>query len=159
MPSKEIRILVVDDDTELTDMLVAYLDQLGYTATAAYDSREGFELFQKSRYPLVITDLKMPAMDGIELMERIKAIDRKTLVIVITGHGTIESAVAALKKGAYDFIAKPFKPETLKVIVDRAMDRHTLSSQVGVFRGLTLALIVSVPIWLILGIALGVVWR
>ena len=95
----------------------------------------------------------------IELTERIKALDRKTLVIVITGHGTIESAVAALKKGAYDFISKPFKPEALKVIVDRAMDRHTLSSQVGVFRGLTLALIVSVPIWLVLGIVLGVVWR
>ena len=159
MPSKEIRILVVDDDTELADMLVAYLDQLGYAATAAYDSRKGFELFQKSRYPLVITDLKMPEMDGIELMERIKATDRKTLVIVITGHGSIESAVEALKKGAYDFIPKPFKPEALKVIIDRAMDRHTLSSQVGVFRGLTLALIVSVPIWLILGIVLGIVWR
>jgi DNA-binding response OmpR family regulator len=81
------------------------------------------------------------------------------MVIVITGYGTIESAVRAIKNGAYDFIPKPFKLDELEVIIKRALERHTLFRQLGIFRGLTLALIISVPFWLILGIVLALVWK
>ena len=104
---------------------------------------------------MVIADLKMPDMDGIELMEAVKAIDKKVVVLVITGYGTIDTAVATIKAGAYDFISKPFDLEALEVIINRALERHSLFRRLGMFRGLTLALIVSVPIWLILGIALA----
>ena len=156
---KEARILVVDDDKELADNLVEYLSKLGYQAAPAYGGREALTMFEQGDFQLVITDLKMPEMDGMELLEAVKALDRRVVAMVITGYGTIESAVEAMKKGAYDYIPKPFKMEELEVIVSRALERHTLLRQLGVFRGLTLALIISVPFWLILGIILALVWK
>ena len=156
---KEARILVVDDDKVLADNLVEYLSKLGYQATAAYGGREGLTSFERGDFQLVITDLKMPEMDGMELLDAVTRMDSRAIVMVITGYGTIESAVEAMKKGAYDFIPKPFKMDELEVIVKRALERHTLIRQLSVFRGLTLALIISVPFWLILGIVLALVWR
>jgi len=104
---------------------VEYLSKLGYSATAAYDGREGLHKFEQGDFQLVITDLMMPEMDGMELLEAMKARDSRVIVIVVTGHGTIESAVKAIKKGAYDFIHKPFKMEELMVIINRALKRHT----------------------------------
>ena len=156
---KDANILVVDDDKVLADNLVEYLSKLGYQTSPAYGGREGLATFEHGDFQLVITDLKMPEMDGMELLEAVKALDRRVVVTVITGYGTIESAVEAIKKGAYDYIPKPFKMEELEVIVSRALERHTLLRQLGVFRGLTLALIISVPFWLILGIILALVWK
>lgn len=156
---KEANILVVDDDKELADNFVQYLSKLGYQASPAYGGREGLATFEQGDFQLVITDLKMPDIDGMELLEAVRRLDSRASVVVITGYGTIESAVEAIKKGAYDYIPKPFKMEELEVIVSRALERHTLLRQLGVFRGLTLALIISVPFWLILGIILARVWK
>jgi DNA-binding NtrC family response regulator len=156
---KEANILVVDDDKALADNLVEYLSLMGYQATAAYGGREGLTKFEQGDFQLVITDLKMPEMDGMELLEAVKIRDSRVIVMVITGYGTVESAVAAIKKGAYDFIPKPFKMEELEVIINRALEHHTLLRQLGLFRGLTLALIISVPIWLVLGIVLTLLWK
>ena len=154
---KDAKILVVDDDKMLADNLVEYLIQLDYHAEAAYGGREALKQFEQGDFQLVITDLKMPEMDGIELMEAVKALDSRAMVMVITGYGTIESAVEAMKGGAYDFIPKPFRMEELEVIVKRALEHHILFRQLGVFRGLTLALLISIPVWLILGIVLAMV--
>ena len=156
---KEARILVVDDDKALADNLVEYLSKLGYQASPAYGGREGLATFEQGDFQLVITDLKMPEMDGMELLDAVTRMDSRAIVMVITGYGTIEKAVTAMKKGAYDFISKPFKMEELEVIVKRALERHTLLRKLGIFRGLTLALIISVPFWLILGIVLALVWK
>jgi DNA-binding NtrC family response regulator len=153
------KILVVDDDRELADGLVESLSNLGYSAAAAYSGKEGLNKFENKAFQLVVTDLKMPDMDGMELLQAVKARDKQAVVIVITGHGTIESAVKAIKNGAYDFVTKPVKMQELEVIIDRALERRTLSRQLGVFKGLTLALIISVPLWLVLGIVLAVLWR
>lgn len=153
------KILVVDDDRELADGLVESLSNLGYSAAAAYSGKEGLDKFENGAFQLVVTDLKMPDMDGMELLQAVKARDKQAVVIVITGYGTIESAVKAIKNGAYDFITKPVKMQELEVIIDRALERRTLSRQLGVFKGLTLALIISVPLWLVLGIVLAVLWR
>ena len=156
---QDVRILVVDDDKELADGLVEHLSNLGYLGTAAYSGREGLNKFENGAFQLVITDLKMPDMDGIELLEAVKAQDEQAVVMVISGYATIESAVKAIKKGAYDYITKPVKMEELEVIIDRALERHAMSKQLGVFKGLTLALIISVPLWLILGIVLTLLWK
>jgi DNA-binding NtrC family response regulator len=156
---KDAKILVVDDDKLLADNLVEYLTHLGYQAAASYSGRDGLNRFDEGDFQLVITDLKMPEMDGMELLESMKALDRRVVIIVITGYGTIESAVEAIKKGAYDFITKPFKMEELEVIVNRALERHTLLSQLGLFRGISLALLISIPFWLILGLLLALVWK
>lgn len=157
--NKDVKILVVDDDRQLADMLTEYLTRLGYQAATAYGGREGLDLFGRDDFHLVITDLMMPDMDGMELMKTAKRLDGRVIVLVITGFGTIESAVSAVKKGAYDFIPKPFKMEELEVIVKRALERHSILRQLGVFRGLTLALLISIPFWLILGIILCLIWK
>jgi DNA-binding NtrC family response regulator len=159
MRKRESRILVVDDDRTLTDNLVEFLNKLGYGTFPAYNGREGLTKFKQEDFQVVITDLKMPEMDGMELLDAVSRLDSRAIVMVITGYGTIESAVTAIKKGAYDFITKPFKMKELEIIVKRALERHTLFRQLGLFRGLTLALIISVPFWLILGIVLALVWR
>lgn len=74
---------------------------------------------------------------------------------MVTGYGSIDTAVTAIKEGAYDFISKPFDLKALEIIVSRAMERHTLFRRLGMFRGLTLAMIISVPVWLALGIVLA----
>ena len=156
---QDVRILVVDDDKELADVLVESLSDLGYLAEAAYGGREGLNRFENGAFQLVITDLKMPDLDGMALLDAVKARDTQAVVMVISGYGTIESAVKAIKNGAYDFIPKPIKMAELEVIIDRALERRKLFKQLGVFRGLTLALIISVPVWLILGIVISMLWK
>jgi len=149
------RILVVDDDRQLADMLVEYLVKLGYEATAAYGGREGLARFEQDDFKLVILDLKMPDMSGMEVLEAIKSIDSRAVVMVLSGFGTIESAVTAIKKGAYDFIPKPIELNALGAILDRALRKHVFSKQLERFRGLIFVFVVSVPLWLILGIMLA----
>ena len=149
------RILVVDDDRQLADMLVEYLVRLGYEAAAAYGGREGLARFAQDDFKLVILDLKMPDMDGMEVLEAIKSIDSRAVVMVLSGFGTIESAVTAIKKGAYDFIPKPIELNALGTMLHRALRKHALSRQLEGFRGLIFAFVVSVPLWLILGIMLA----
>ena len=152
---KTVRVLVIDDDQQLANMLVEFLVKLGYQTTVAYGGREGLTQFEQGNFQLVILDLKLPDMDGLEILEAIKAVDSRAVVLIITGYGTIESSVTAVKKGAYDFIPKPINLESLELIIRRALEKHTLFKQLGIFRGLTLALIISVPVWLILGIILA----
>ena len=149
------RILVVDDNRELADVLVEYLSRLGYRAVAAYGGNEALDRFKEGDFHVVITDLKMPDMDGMELMKAIKAMDKNAVVLVITAYGSIDTAVNAIKYGAYDFISKPFELEALQIIVDRALERQSLYRRLGKFRKLILILLISVPIWLILGILLA----
>ena len=96
---KEARILVVDDDKVLADLLVEHLSKLGFQASPAYGGREALTRFEQGDFQLVITDLKMPEMDGMELLDAVKELDGRVMIMVITGYGTIESAVAAIKKG------------------------------------------------------------
>jgi DNA-binding response OmpR family regulator len=89
----------------------------------------------------------------------VKKLNSRIMVIFISGYGTIELAVKTIKNGAYDFIPKPFKLEELEAIIHRALEQYTLIRQLGIFRGLTLALITSIPFWLFLGIILTLVKR
>jgi len=142
---QDVRILVVDDDKELADGLVESLSDIGYLAEAAYGGREGLNKFESGAFQLVITDLMMPDMGGMELLYAVKDLDSQVVVVVISGYGTIELAVKAIKNGAYDFIPKPVKLEEMEMIIDRALERSKLFKQLGFFRGLTLALVISVP--------------
>ena len=131
---KETNILVVDDDKDLADNLAEYLATLGFKVTVTYGGREGLDKFKQGDFQLVITDLKMPEMDGMELLESLKSLDSNANVLIITGYATIESAVEAMKKGAHDFITKPFKMEEIEAIVSRALERRTLFHRLGIFR-------------------------
>ena len=151
----EARILVVDDNREFADVLAEYLSRLGYQAVVAYGGREGLERFKGGDFQIVISDLKMPDMDGMDLLKAVKAIDKDVVILVVTAYSTIDIAVTAIKSGAYDFISKPFDFKALELIIDRALDRQNLYQRLRRFRKLVLVLVVSVPFWLILGILLA----
>ncbi len=155
---QDAKILVVDDEILVADLLMEALTSFGYQVMVTYSAREGLGLFKKHDFQLVITDLKMPEMDGMQLMAAIKYLDSKVVVVIITGAGTIESAVEAMKKGAYDFITKPISLEGLKLVVAKALERKTMDRQLSIFRGLTFALLASIPFWMFFGILVSLLF-
>jgi len=116
-------ILVVDDDAQVADLVVDYLNRMGYDAVAAYGGNDGLNRFRDGDFQMVITDMKMPDMNGVELLEAVKAIKSDIIVIIITAYSTIDAAVDVIKLGAFDFISKPFDLGALKEIVDRAIEQ------------------------------------
>jgi len=120
------KILMVDDELDMRLVLSAMLKKEGFEVSAAANGREALQILQSSKTAAVITDLKMPDIDGMELLTRISERYPEIPVIMITAHGTIATAVEALKKGAFDYITKPFELDDLKNIVSKAIRTNTL---------------------------------
>ena len=120
------KILVIDDEKPTLNMLRLALSAYGYTVFTAENGREGLDLFESERPPVVLTDIKMPGMDGIKVLQRIKEIDPDTEVIVITGHGDIDLAIKALNLDAADFLNKPVQRHALEQALRRAKERIEL---------------------------------
>lgn len=125
VPSKK-KILLLDDDESLRRIMEFNLSEEGYEVTCASDGITGLNLFKEKDFDLVIADIRMPGMDGIDLLNRIKAISYNTPVIIITAHGTLESAIEAMKLGAMDFITKPFSKSQLSVVIKKAFEYRQL---------------------------------
>ena len=123
------RLLVVDDEKNIREGLAAALQLDGYDVALAADGTEGWKRFQKGDVDLVITDLRMPGVSGEELLKRIGAEAPGVPVIVLTGHGTVENAVEAMRNGAYDFITKPVNLDRLSLLVKRALANRELALQ------------------------------
>ncbi|MFB3897288.1 MAG: sigma-54-dependent transcriptional regulator, partial [bacterium] len=119
-------ILIVDDDVEMCRLLAEILNREGYQTTTACSGREALEIIGKQGFELVISDIKMPDIDGIEVLKAVKQISPETSILMVTAFGTIESAISALKQGAYDYIAKPFRIDEIKIGVKRALDQRQL---------------------------------
>ena len=122
-------ILVVDDEKNIRDALVKILNKEGYNTLSAAEGKEALGILREKDVNLILTDLKMPAMDGLELLTACKMIKPNVEVILISAYGTIEKAVSAIKDGAYDFIVKPFKRSALIEVVNRAIAAQTLNVQ------------------------------
>lgn len=125
---KSEKILLADDDESLRKVLQYNLEQQGFAVLPAGNGREALHLYDQSEPDLVITDIKMPALDGIDLLKEIKRRDPEKLVIVITAFGTIDNAIEAMKLGAYDYILKPFNRDELKLVVQKALELKRLRS-------------------------------
>src|SRR5262245_40862792 len=123
------RILVVDDEAAIRDSLRMTLEYEGYDVQVAATGQEGLALAERDTPDLVVLDVKMPGMDGIEVLDRLRAINETLPVIVISGHGTIGTAVEATKKGAFDFIEKPFASERVLVSLRNALDQRRLRDE------------------------------
>lgn len=119
-------ILVVDDDLRMRQLISDALSEEGIAVSTTDDPREALGIIDAGGIDIVLTDLKMPHADGIEVLERVKNSNPDTIVIVITGYGTIESAIEAMRKGAYDYIQKPFEPDELVLLLRRAMEHSRL---------------------------------
>jgi two-component system response regulator AtoC len=152
-------ILIVDDDELIRSMLTGFFAQLEYEVTTAGNGEDALSKYVPGKFDLVISDLMMPDMDGLTLLKRLTAIDNRVLFFLITGYPTLETAVDAIKNGAYDYVVKPFNLEDLKFKVERALLNRRLKESLKKTSGMLWALLISVPIWLILGIVLGIIWK
>ena len=125
----KFNILIIDDEKNIREGLSASLEMEGYNTVLAENGKEGLELFAKGDIDLVITDLRMPQVTGEEVLEKIISGSPGIPVIVLTGHGSIDTAVEAMRKGAYDFLTKPLNLDRLTLIVKRALQGRELSLQ------------------------------
>ena len=125
------KLLIIDDERAILEVLDIFLTSEGYEVITAENGKEGLEIFEKEggSINLVITDIKMPEIEGLEVLRRIKAIDKDTEVIVVTGHGDMDSAIESLKYGASDFINKPIRFEALILALERAKQKIAMSRQ------------------------------
>ena len=126
---KPSRILVVDDDRAMCQLLIDLLREDGYEADVAYDGESALEKCRTTRFDLAITDLMMPKMRGIELVQRLREIDASALVLLITAFGTIENAVEAMRAGAFHYVTKPFHNDEILIQVKRALEQKTLQEE------------------------------
>jgi two-component system, NtrC family, response regulator PilR len=115
------RILIVDDEAGMREFLSIFLEREGFEVECAQDGAEALEVIQKGHFDLVISDLKMPAMDGVRLLEGLQKLKPETPVILITAYASAESAIEAMKLGAYDYLTKPFRVEEIKPVIARAL--------------------------------------
>jgi response regulator RpfG family c-di-GMP phosphodiesterase len=123
------RILVVDDEQVIRDILCEFLALEGYDVENAADGDDAIEKLRIRQYDIVITDLKMPRVSGIQLLEKITSEKIDVITVIMTGFGTVETAIEAMKKGAYDYVLKPFKVEEVVRIIQRGLERRKLKAE------------------------------
>ncbi|MFQ6093087.1 MAG: sigma-54-dependent transcriptional regulator [bacterium] len=125
------KVLIVDDEQSVREVLSETLKSEGFLCTASKSGDEALQVLKRDRFHLVITDLKMPGKDGIALLREIKEYDPDICVILLTGHGTVETAVEAMKMGAYDYITKPQDFQRIRVLTERALEYVSLKKQLS----------------------------
>ena len=124
-----VTVLVVDDEKGIRDGSARIINRMGHHALTAKNGEEGLDIIGRNDVSVVLLDLKMPGIDGMEVLKRIQTMNPDILVIIITGFATIETAIEAMKRGAYDFIPKPFEPDQLRIVVNRALEKITLKRE------------------------------
>lgn len=127
-------ILVVDDEKIIRDGCLKILTKQGWEVQTASSGAEGLNLLAQKSFDLLLLDLKMPGLSGMEVLQRARELYPQLLVVVITGYATVESAVEAMKAGAYDFISKPFLPDQLRIVVKRALEKKSLEWEAELLR-------------------------
>ncbi len=130
----DISILAVDDDVNMLAMLEKFLRRAGYTVDTTPDSMKAMSLVDDKNYDIVITDIQMPRATGMDLLKRIKELQKDTMVIMITAFGSVDSAVNAMKAGAYDYVSKPFNIDEILALLERATQQRRLQREVEFLR-------------------------
>ncbi len=153
------KILIVDDEQDILETLPDVLNKWGHRTYIAKNGLEALQVFQQQNLDFVITDVKMPEMDGMELLQKIQEFDKSVMVIFLTGYPSLDSAISAMRTGAYDYLVKPVNLDELKLRIERGLERKEHIKALPLLRGLNWALLVSIPLWLLLGIILTRLWR
>lgn len=125
----QYNILIVDDEKIVRESLLHWFEEEGYNVDTAEDGESALKKYGEGRYDLLLVDMKMPGMSGLDLLTRIKAIDKSALLILITAFASVPSAIAALKQGAYDYVTKPVDPDELTHIVKKALEQKQLKHE------------------------------
>ena len=128
------KILVIDDEKFITKSIKQHLEKEGCEVMTAETGEEGVEIFKADPPDIILLDLNMPGMGGIETLKSVRKLSSDIIVIIITAHGDIETAVSSIKLGAYDFVEKPFELNRISVLVKKAMETVHLKREVNYFR-------------------------
>ena len=121
MQTDKITILLIDDEKLIVEMLTTFLSKKGFEITGLTDSREALECIKANTYDIVLTDLKMPDVSGMDIINAVKSSGKDIEMIIFTGYATIDSAIEAIRQGVYDYIKKPFNPDEFsKVEIPKA---------------------------------------
>ena len=123
---KKVNIMVVDDEEIVRDSLTSWLEEDGYHVEAVESGKRALERLPERAWDLMLVDLKMPGMDGIQLMDEVHKASPEMLVIIMTAYATVDTAVKAMKKGAYDYFVKPFNPDDISLTIRKIVDHHKL---------------------------------
>jgi DNA-binding NtrC family response regulator len=127
--NKDIRILIVDDELIVRQSLQSWFQEEGYSVDAVESGKEALEKLTQSQWDIFLLDIKMPGMDGLELQQKIKEIHPSATIVIMTAYASVETAVEAMKQGAYDYIVKPFDPDDLEHLIRNATERRQLVSE------------------------------
>ncbi len=133
MAAPKSRILIVDDEQGIRELLTIELAKLGHTIDTASNGEEAISKIQSEKYDVVITNIKMPKHDGLEVLDTVKKVSPETEVIMITGYATVENAVEAMKNGAYDFIQKPFNIDEVIALLEKALEKSELKTLIALY--------------------------
>ena len=125
MPEPD-RVLIIDDEDTIRDSMHQVLKKEGYQVREAADGKEGLSLFNQETFQVVFLDLKLPGLNGLRILGQMKEANPETPIIIITGYGSIESAVEAIKLGAFDYMVKPFSPEELRLVTKKAIESRKM---------------------------------
>ncbi len=129
MTGRTPSLLIVDDELHVRESLGSWFTEDGYEVATAASGKEALAILGRRHFDVIITDIKMPGMDGLELQRRIREIDPETAVILVTAYASVSTAVQALKEGAYDYLVKPFDPEELSRVVEKACEKIRLKEE------------------------------
>lgn len=122
------RLLIIEDEETLCESLKRVLSKEGYIVDTAGSAESALEIFEKGHYDLIITDIILPGISGIEFLKKVKERHAEQIIVIITAYASLETAVEALRSGAYDYIVKPIIHEELKQIVKNALEQRPLTS-------------------------------
>jgi two-component system nitrogen regulation response regulator NtrX len=153
------RILVVDDDQEDREALAKNLVSLQYAVETAKDGQEALSKYRKGDYEVILADMFMPNVDGIELLRRIREVSDDVIFFMMTDHPSIGTAVESVKRGADDYITKPCHLEDVKIRILKAIEGRSVKGRLKSVQGLAWGLMLSIPLWLLLGIVLVILLK
>ncbi len=134
MDDHKSKILVIEDEKHMREILKILLEEEGYEVSIAKDGTEGLGWLNREIFDIIVTDIRMPGVDGFEILKKAQELSPETLVIMMTAFGTTESAVEAMKLGAYDYIHKPFKIDEIRLVVKNALEKRKLRGEVSILR-------------------------
>lgn len=137
MANAVVRILVIDDEPRMCESLKTLLTNIGYEVETAANGREGVAKLKAGAFALAISDLMMPEVDGFGVLEHVRSTCPETVVLVITGYASVDSAIRAIRAGAYDYILKPFDFDIIRISVERALEKAHLQETVSLSRAYT----------------------
>jgi len=152
-------ILIVDDDDSFATALGRIVSELGHSSVRAVDGQDGLEKFHEGDFDVVVVDLKMPRMTGMEFIREVKRIDRNAVVMVITGYADMTSAVETLTLGAYDYVEKPVGIEKFRACLERGLEKKRLVSQLNFMQGVIWMVVLSIPLWMVVGVVIFYFWK